>query len=141
MVLLRRQLFAQLLDADLTLFASQSASRLANTIVYEVQNGSAMLVQAMLTAARDAVTVAGLMAYLLYLNWQLTLIVLVLAPVVAYIMKVMSRLLYRVTQQSQAATDALAYVVEENVLAHRMVRLHGAQAAQAARFESHGLRE
>ena len=76
------------------------------------------------------------MAYLLYLNWQLTLIVLVLAPVVAYIMKVMSRLLYRVTQQSQAATDALAYVVEENVLAHHMVRLHGAQAAQAARFES-----
>jgi len=136
MVLLRRQLFARLLDADLALFASQSASRLANTIVYEVQNGSAMLVQAMLTAARDAVTVAGLMAYLLYLNWQLTLIVLVLAPVVAYIMKVMSRLLYRVTQQSQAATDALAYVVEENVLAHRMVRLHGAQAAQAARFES-----
>ena len=68
MVLLRRQLFARLLDADLALFASQSASRLANTIVYEVQNGSAMLVQAMLTAARDAVTIAGLMAYLLYLN-------------------------------------------------------------------------
>ena len=77
MVLLRRQLFAQLLNADLALFAQQSASRLANTIVYEVQNGASMLVQALLTATRDAVTVIGLLGYLLYLNWQLTLIVLV----------------------------------------------------------------
>src|SRR5690606_7359393 len=38
------------------------------------------------------------------------------------------------TKTSQQATDDLAYVVEENVLAHRMVRLHGAQAQQAERF-------
>ncbi len=45
-----------------------------------------------------------------------------------------SKRLYRITKISQQATDELAYVVEENVLAHRMVRLHGAQAAQNQRF-------
>ncbi|MFX6174876.1 ABC transporter transmembrane domain-containing protein, partial [Acinetobacter baumannii] len=42
--------------------------------------------------------------------------------------------LYHLTKSSQQATDELAYVVEENVLAHRMVRLHGAQEGQARRF-------
>ena len=60
---------------------------------------------------------------------------LVLAPAVAFIIKTMSRRLYHFSRQRQDAIDALAYVVEENVLAHRIVRLHGAQAQQAARFE------
>ncbi|AVO35170.1 lipid A export permease/ATP-binding protein MsbA [Ottowia oryzae] len=135
MVKLRAQLFERLLDADLLLFARQSASQLANTIVYEVQTGTTLLVQAILNLARDSFTVVALMFYLLYLNWSLTLIVLVLVPIVGVIMKVMSRRLYRYTRLAQATTDELAYVVEENVLAHRMVRLHGAQAQQASRFD------
>lgn len=135
MVKLRAQLFDRLLNADLTLFARQSASQLANTIVYEVQTGTTLLVQAVLNLARDSFSVVALMAYLLYLNWSLTLIVLVLVPIVGVIMKVMSRRLYRYTRLAQATTDELAYVVEENVLAHRMVRLHGAQAQQATRFD------
>lgn len=142
MVVLRRQLFDRLLHADLTLFAHQSASQLANTIVYEVQTGSTLLVQALLNLARDGFTVVALLGYLIYLNWQLTLIVLVLVPCVAFILKTLSRRLYKVTRLSQTATDELAYVVEENVLAHRMVRLHQAQAGQAGRFDalSHHLR-
>ncbi len=136
MVKLRRQLFERLLAAELTLFSRQSASQLSNTIVYEVQTGSSMLVGALLNLARDSFTVVALMGYLLYLNWSLTLIVLALVPIVALIMKTMSRRLYRYTRQSQVTTDELAYVVEENVLAHRMVRLHGAQPQQAQRFET-----
>ena len=136
MVKLRRQLFERLLTAELALFSRQSASQLSNTIVYEVQTGSALLVTARLNLARDSFTVLALMGYLLLLNWSLTLIVLVLVPIVAWIMKTMSRRLYSVTRQSQVTTDELAYVVEENVLAHRMVRLHGAQAQQARRFEA-----
>ncbi|MDR0479361.1 MAG: lipid A export permease/ATP-binding protein MsbA [Burkholderiaceae bacterium] len=135
MLTLRSQLFERLLKADLTLFVRQSASQLANTIVYEVQNGSQQLVHAMLMLTRDGFTVVALMGYLIYLNWKLTLIVLVLAPCTAWIMKILSRRLHAVTLQSQVATDALAYVVEENVLAHRMVRLHHAQDAQAGRFD------
>ncbi len=50
-------------------------------------------------------------------------------------MKSLSRRIYSLTKTSQLATDDLAYVVEENVLAHRMVRLHGAQTGQARRFD------
>lgn len=134
MLNLRRALFARVLAADMALFARQSASALSNTVVYEVQTGATLLVQALLGISRDGFTLVALLVYLLYLNWQLTLIVAVVVPGVAWIMKTLSRRLYHLTKSSQQATDELAYVVEENVLAHRMVRLHGAQTSQADRF-------
>jgi subfamily B ATP-binding cassette protein MsbA len=131
---LREAMFDKLLSARLDLFTAQSASTIANTVVYEVQNGSNMLVNAVMRLARDVLSVLALVAYLLYLNWKLTLVVALMFPAVTVVVRVLSRRLYRLTKESQTATDDLAYVVEENVLAHRDVRLHGAQAAQAGRF-------
>ncbi|MHB1201246.1 MAG: lipid A export permease/ATP-binding protein MsbA [Polaromonas sp.] len=131
---LRTAMFDKLLSARLSLFADQSSSAIANTVVYEVFNGSSMLMNAILKLARDLLTLLALVGYLLYLNWKLTLIVALLFPAVALVIQVLSRRLYRLTKQSQTATDELAYVVEENVMAHRDVRLHGAQASQASRF-------
>ncbi|MEG0053739.1 MAG: ABC transporter ATP-binding protein, partial [Comamonas sp.] len=133
---LRKSLFERLLAADMSLFSRQSASSLSNTVVYEVQTGAQQLVQAMMSISRDGFTLIALLGYLIYLNWQLTLIVAFMVPGVAWIMKVLSKRLYRITKSSQQSTDQLAYVVEENVLAHRMVRLHGAQAAQQSRFNA-----
>lgn len=136
MLILRKALFDRLLAAEMGLFSRQSASALSNTVVYEVQTGSTLLVQALLGLSRDGFTLVALLVYLLYLNWQLTLIVAVVVPGVAWIMKTLSKRLYHLTRSSQEATDELAYVVEENVLAHRMVRLHGAEVSQGERFSS-----
>ncbi len=131
---LRKAMFRKLMTARLDLFSNQSASTLANTVVYEVQNGSSMLVNSVMGLTRDTLTLLALSSYLLYLNWRLTLIVTLLIPAIAWVMRVLSSRLYRLTKASQAATDSLAYVVEENVLAHRDVRLHAAQESQATRF-------
>ncbi|MEO7887353.1 MAG: lipid A export permease/ATP-binding protein MsbA [Polaromonas sp.] len=139
---LRGAMFGKLLSARLNLFADQSSSAIANTVVYEVFNGSSMLINAVMKLARDVLTLVALIGYLVFLNWKLMLIVALLFPAVAFVIQILSKRLYRLTKESQAATDDLAYVVEENVLAHRDVRLHGAQKSQAGRFEilSHTLR-
>ena len=139
---LRKAMFGKLLSARLSLFSDQSSSMIANTVVYEVFNGSSALINAVMRLARDVLTLLALIGYLVYLNWKLTLIVGFLFPAVALVIQVLSKRLYRLTKESQTATDSLAYVVEENVMAHRDVRLHGAQASQATRFDalSHSLR-
>nr|WP_312569794.1 lipid A export permease/ATP-binding protein MsbA [Comamonas sp.] len=135
MLRLREVLFNRVQTADMRLFQAQTASSLSNTVVYEVQTGANQLVNAFITFSRDGFTLLALLGYLLYLNWQLTLIVGIVAPGVAWIMRTLSKRLYRITKNSQNSTDSLAYVVEENFLAHRMVRLHGAQAEQQQRFQ------
>lgn len=136
MFTLRQALFGRLLDARMDLFTRESASSLSNGIVHEVQNGFSLLVNALTGLVKDSLSLVALLVYLLYINWQLTLIVGLMAPAVAWLMRTASRRLYRLAKSSQAATIDLAYAVEENVLANRVVRLHAAQTAQAGRFQA-----
>jgi len=62
-------------------------------------------------------------------------VITALAPAVGVTMRVFGRRMHRITKESQLAVDRLGYVVEENVLAWRMVRLHGVQEVQRERFE------
>ncbi|MDP1648622.1 MAG: lipid A export permease/ATP-binding protein MsbA [Rubrivivax sp.] len=133
-VRLRMAMFERLLVAEPATYGRHNASGLTNTVVYEAQTGVTLLVGAMLALVRDTLTLVALLVYLLWLNWQLTLFVGLLFPAVALVMRALGRRLHRLTVEGQQATDELAYVVEENVLAWRIVRLHGAAARQSARF-------
>ncbi len=138
LVILRRAMFDKVLNADLKLFASQNSSALSNTLVYEVQTGAVMLVNSMLSLTRNSLTLLALVGYLFYLNWKLTLIVAAVFPSVAWVMRRLTARVHQITKSSQSATDQLAYVVEENVLAHRDIRLYAAQQTQAQRFDRLG---
>ena len=131
---MRTAMFQRLLTAQPMLFTRQSASALTNTVSFEVQNGANLLVFSVTALVKDSLSLLALLAYLLWLNWKLTLFVAVLFPAVAVVMRSLSKRLHLLTVQGQAATDELAYVVEENVLAWRIVRLHDAARGQAARF-------
>jgi len=133
---LRTQLFARILDATPELFRARSASSLMNTVVYEVINGVGLLVASAQTVLKDSLSAIWLLATLLILNWKLTLFIALLAPAVGYVTRVFGKRMHRITKESQLAIDQLGYVVEENVMAWRMVRLHGAQRAQRERFEA-----
>jgi len=137
---LRQRLFEKLLSADPKLFSDKHTSGLTNTMVYEVNNGASVLVSTLLAFAKDLVTVFALLGYLLVLNWKLTLIVFAIFPPIAWVVKTLSRRLDNLTRASQDATDELAYVVEENVLAYRMVRLHNAQGSQTQKFAKSNLK-
>jgi subfamily B ATP-binding cassette protein MsbA len=131
---LRVGMFQRLLDSAPAMFTEQTASGLTNTLVYEAQSGVSILSNSVLTLVRDSLVLVALLAYLLTLNWQLTLIVGLLFPAVALVMRALGKRLHRLTVEGQQATDELAYVVEENMLAWRIVRLHGAEAQQGGRF-------
>jgi subfamily B ATP-binding cassette protein MsbA len=131
---LREGMFARLMASQPALFTQQTASGMTNTLVYEAQSGVGQLVASMLTLVRDSLTLLALLCYLLWLNWPLTLAVALLFPAVALVMRAIGRRLHRLTVEGQEATDELAYVVEENMLAWRIVRLHGGQEQQMGRF-------
>jgi subfamily B ATP-binding cassette protein MsbA len=137
---LRLAMFSRLLDAHPKLYKEQNASSLGNTLVYEVQNGANLMVNSLLSVSRDSLTLLALTAYLIFLNWRLCLIVAFLLPAVAWLMKTTTKRLYGLTKSNQDAVDDLAYVVEENALAFREVRLQGAQESQMQRFETLGIK-
>lgn len=133
---LRTALFGKLLRIEITSLQKHTSSYLANTIVHEIQTGTSQLVSSLLSILRDGLTLIALLSYLLYLNWALTIIVFTIIPSVAFIMKFFSARLVKIAHLTQKTTDDLCYIVEENVLAQRMVRLHNAQKMQYEKFDA-----
>jgi subfamily B ATP-binding cassette protein MsbA len=81
--------FQRLLDSAPALFTAQTASGVTNTLVYEAQAGATNLSASVLTLVRDSMILLALLAYLLHLNWQLTLIVALLFPAVGWVMRLL----------------------------------------------------
>ena len=131
---LREQMFQTLLHASTTFFQKNSASNLINAVVFEVNNVLTIMGGMLITLVRDSLTVVGLIGYLLYLNWKLTLIVLVIFPAIAYVMSKINRRLRSLNREQQTLTSDLAYIVEEAAAGYRIVKVHGAEQYEMNRF-------
>jgi len=95
---LRTKMFESISYADISLFRDNAATSLANTVVYEATNGAVVLLQSVTTVVKDSLTLVALTCYLLYLNWQLSVIVLIIFPVVAISMRAISKRVYHLTK-------------------------------------------
>ena len=131
---LREQMFHTLLRAKTAFFQKNSASNLINAVVFEVNNVLTIMGGMLISLVRDSLTVVGLMGYLIYLNWKLTLVVLVIFPVIALIMSKINRRLRSLNREQQTLTSDLAYIVEESAAGYKVVKVHGAEEYEMRRF-------
>ncbi len=135
LVKLREQMFQSLLHARTTFFQKNSASHLINAVVFEVNNVLSIMGGVLISLVRDSLTVIGLIGYLIYLNWKLTLVVLIIFPVIALIMKKINKRLRVLNREQQTLTSELAYIVEESAAGYKIVKVHGAQEYEMNRFK------
>jgi len=131
---LREQMFQTLLHAKTEFYQKSSASSLINAVVFEVNNVLSIMGTMLISLVRDSLTVLGLLGYLIYLNWKLTLVVLIIFPIIAFIMSLINRRLRGLNRQQQAMTSELAYIVEEAVSGHKIVKVHGGETYEMGRF-------
>jgi len=80
---LRRDMFARLAELPAGYFARESAGQLISRMVVDVNNVTSTLGSVVVVLVRDSAVIVGLLGWLLYLNWRLTLIAAVLIPIVA----------------------------------------------------------
>ena len=131
---LRQQMFSRLMYAKAELFLNNTASKLINAVVFEVGNALNVMGGLAINFLRDVLTVLGLLGYLLYLNWSLTLIVLGIFPIVAFISNKINKRLRMLNRLQQDFTNDMSYVVEESTAGHKLVKLHGSQSYEMRRF-------
>jgi ATP-binding cassette, subfamily B, bacterial MsbA len=135
LLVLREQMFKKLLQASTDFFLQSTAANLINTVVFEVNNVLSILSSVAINLVRDSLQVIGLLAYLFYLNWKLTLVVFVIFPIIGFIMSRINRRLRLINRQQQDFTSRLAYVVEEAAAGHKVVKLNNGQDYEMQRFK------
>ena len=131
---LRQEMFHSVLHATTQFFQKNSASNLINAVVFEVNNVLTIMGTMLISLVRDSLTVVGLIGYLIYLNWRLTLVVMVIFPVIAFIMNKINRRLRSLNRDQQNLTTELAYIVEESAAGYKVVKVHGAENYEMRRF-------
>ncbi|HET8585499.1 MAG TPA: lipid A export permease/ATP-binding protein MsbA [Casimicrobiaceae bacterium] len=85
------------------------------------------------TAIRSALTITASLGWLLYINWQLTLMTFFVLPLVAIVIRYFSRRLRRIARDVQTRTGSMTHVLEEMITGHRIVRVFGGEAYERAR--------
>lgn len=132
---LRVRMFERLLHAPASFFQRETTSTLINALVYEVNQVLGVLTTVLITLVRDSLTVIGLLGYLFYLNWRLTLVVAVILPLIGWLVGKINRRLRRLNRDQQTLTNALSYVVEEAVGGYKVVKIHNGEAYEKSRFD------
>lgn len=133
---LRRDLFAHILRLPTAEFERESSGVLISKVVFEINSVTVAISRALLTLIKESIVILGLLGYLLYENWRLTLIALALVPIVAIANVYFTRRLRTLSRQNMDQTGDLTRVVEEAVHAYKPIKLFGAYDKQKGVFSA-----
>ncbi|PIX97944.1 MAG: lipid A export permease/ATP-binding protein MsbA [Hydrogenophilales bacterium CG_4_10_14_3_um_filter_63_21] len=131
---LRIRMFERLIQLPSTFFDNRSSGALVSKIAYDVNNVTGAATQALTTIVRDTLTVAGLLGWLLWLDWKLTLVSLGIAPFIMLVVRYFSRRLRRVSRESQRSMGIITHVIEEGCTGHKVVKIFQGEEYETARF-------
>jgi len=132
---LRLRMFSRMLDLPLGFYERHSVGRVINSMMLEVQQVIDMITRILVPLIRDSLTVVGLMCFLLWLNWRLTLVALVLLPLVATVVRLTGQRVRRLTREYQRVNGELTQVLEETTRANQVIKIFGGQQYEQERFE------
>ncbi|MFO1423396.1 MAG: lipid A export permease/ATP-binding protein MsbA [Candidatus Competibacteraceae bacterium] len=131
---LRNALFARLLALPTRYFDDHSAGSLLSRLTYDVTQVMTATTQALVALVKDGLSVIGLLGWMLYLNWKLSLLAFVIAPGIAVIMRLISRRLRRLSRELQELMGDLTHVIDEILQGHKVIKIFGGQDYERARF-------
>jgi ATP-binding cassette, subfamily B, bacterial MsbA len=132
---LRKAMFGTLVRLPTQFYDATTTGSLISKFTFNVQQVTGAATSAITVLVKDTLTVIGLLAWLVYLNWQLTLATLVVGPAIVLIVRKFSRRLRLMARAEQTAMGDLNHVLEESIGCHRVVKVFGGQEYEAKRID------
>lgn len=131
---LRQNMFDRLLLSPTTFYDQRSAGGLLSKLTYDVTQVYDATTGALIILVRDSVTVIGLLGFMLYTDWRLTIILFLVAPVIAGTVKVISKRLRSINHSLLRSISEMNDTADEAILGHKEIKLFGGQAYEQHRF-------
>jgi subfamily B ATP-binding cassette protein MsbA len=131
---LRQQVFRHQMHLPIPVHQAEAGGRMLSRILYDIPQVGAALSNAWIIVVRDTLIIIGLTGYLIYTAWELTLVIVAIAPIVAWLIRVASRKLRGSNQEMQETTGRLTGMVEETLGGVREIKLFGTHDHEDRRF-------
>lgn len=131
---LRDQMFRRMLALPLGYFHDHTTGNLISRFTFDVAQVTAAATQVVTVLVKDSLTIIGLFAYLLYVDWKLTMISLLMLPPIALVVRYFNIRLRSTSRATQRAMGDLTQVVQETIDCNKVVKIFGGQAYETRRF-------
>lgn len=132
---IRREMFQRMIHLPTAFFDENHSAKLVAKLIYDVEQVATAATSALTTVVKDGLTVILLLLYLVYLDWVLTLIFLVIGPVVALFVRFMSKRFRAVSTSIQSSMGHIAHVAKEAIEGQRILKTYGGHEKETRYFE------
>ncbi|MBS9777973.1 MAG: lipid A export permease/ATP-binding protein MsbA [Gammaproteobacteria bacterium] len=133
---LRKDMFEHLQRLPSKYFDSVNTGKTISRFNHDVGQVTSAATKAVIILVREGVLVVALLSYLIYKMWDLTLLIFVLAPFIAIIVKVISKRLRKLAEGIQTNMGTMNHVLDENIKGHKIVKIYAAQEQEKKKFNS-----
>ena len=133
---IRTQLFDGFLHWPSGAYQQYNSGMVASKFVNEAAFALGSAAQSIIVLVRDVIQTIALLGVLLWYNWQLTIVAFVVAPLLAYILKLISKRMKRIVTESQQTMASMISRVQESYTAQKIVKINDTYEYEERRFDS-----
>lgn len=135
-MLMRRRIFNQFMHMPVSFFDRESTGGLLSRITYDTEQVAGATSKALVSIVREGASIVGLLVLMFWNSWQLSLVLLVVAPVVAMGISVVSKRFRKISKSMQTTMGHVTSSAEQMLKGHKVVLSYGGQNVETKRFET-----
>ncbi|MGL4487172.1 MAG: lipid A ABC transporter ATP-binding protein/permease MsbA [Yersinia sp. (in: enterobacteria)] len=133
---IRRRLFSHMMGMPVSFFDQQSTGTLLSRITYDSEQVAASSSGALVTVVREGASIIGLFIMMFYYSWQLSLILIVIAPIVSVSIRLVSKRFRNISKNMQSTMGEVTTSAEQMLKGHKEVLIFGGQKVETERFDT-----
>ncbi len=132
---LREEMFESLITLPSSFYDQSTSGQLMSKLLYDVEQVATATTDAILTLIRDTLTIIGLLAWMIYLNGMLSLIILTTVPIIGYFVYKISTRFRNISKNIQDSMGDVGHICNEVIDGHREVKTFSSQSYETKRFD------
>ena len=133
---MRRRLFKHLMYMPVSFFDQNSAGKLLSRITYDSEQVANSSSNSLTTIVREGAYILSLLGVMIYTSWQLSVVLFIIGPIIAVLIRVVSKTFRRLSKNMQNSMGELTSTAEQMLRGHKVVLSFGGQIIEEKRFNA-----
>ena len=133
---IRRDMFDKILLRSSSLYDESVTGKLVSKITFDAEQVAEAATKAVTTVIKDGLTIIGLLSLMFYYSFELSIGLLLIAPLVGFFLKIMSVKFRSLSRDIQRSMGTITNIVEESIIGHRIIKIFGGKDYEKNTFDS-----
>ncbi|MDC0985337.1 lipid A export permease/ATP-binding protein MsbA [Gammaproteobacteria bacterium] len=133
---IRKDMFDKIILKSSESYDESITGRLVSKITFDAEQVAEAATKAITVIIKDGLTIIGLLSLMFYYSVELSIGLLLVAPIIGYFLKIMSIKFRSISRDIQKSMGEITNVVEESIIGHRLIKIFGGHKYETKIFDN-----